>query len=100
MNCWVVLDSIQHPRQPQGEFLAYGVFYAIGQDVGVGEVGNLLERLITSSYLEIWKSFSLISDFCSKSVSIISFFVMMFCLGGQCIKKGGWTDIQPPFDTF
>ena len=37
------------------EFLAYGVLYAVGQDVGVGEVGNLLERLITSSYLEIWK---------------------------------------------
>ena len=32
-----------------------GVFYAIGQNVGVGEVDNLIERLITSAYLEIWK---------------------------------------------
>jgi hypothetical protein len=44
--------SIQHPRQPQREFLAYGVLYAVGKDVGVGEVGNLLERLVASAYLE------------------------------------------------
>lgn len=41
--------SIQQPHYPQGEFLAYGVFYAIGQDVGVGEVGNLIERLVASA---------------------------------------------------
>ena len=47
--------SIQHPHYPQGEFLAYGVLYTVGKDVGVGEVGNLLERLVASAYLEIWK---------------------------------------------
>ena len=69
-------SSILQSHYPQGEFLAYGVLYAVGKDVGVGEVGNLLERLITSSYLEIWKSFSLISDFCSKSVSLLTFLMM------------------------
>lgn len=28
------------------------MLYAIGQDVGVGEVGNLLERFIASAHLE------------------------------------------------
>ena len=41
-------SSIQQSHYPQGEFLAYGVLYAVGQDVGVGEVDNLLERLIAS----------------------------------------------------
>ena len=41
-------SSIQQSHYPQGEFLAYGVLYAVGQDVGVGEVGNLLERLVAS----------------------------------------------------
>lgn len=44
-------SSIQQSHYPEGG-LAYGVLYAIGQDVGVGEVGNLLERLITSTYYE------------------------------------------------
>ena len=82
-----MLGLVEQSHYPQGEFLAYGVLYAIGQDVGVGEVDNLLERLVASAYLEIWKSFSLISDFCSKSVSIITFFVMMFCLGGSVLRK-------------
>ena len=43
---------IQQSHQPQREFLSYGVLYAIGQDVGVGEVDNLIERLITSASLE------------------------------------------------
>ena len=42
-------SSIQQFHQSQREFLSYGVLYAIGQDVGVGEVYNLLERLVTSA---------------------------------------------------
>lgn len=61
-------SSIQQSHYPQGELLAYGVLYAVGQDVGVGEV-NDLSRPPTSKN---GKSFSLISDFCSKSVSIIN----------------------------
>lgn len=49
------------------------MLYAVGQDIGVGEVGNLLERLVASAYLKR-KSFSLISDFSQKSVSAITFF--------------------------
>ena len=64
-------SSIQQSHYPQGEFLAYGVLYAIGQDVGVGG-GNLLERLVAATYLKR-KSFSLISDFSQKSVSAITF---------------------------
>ena len=45
-------SSIQQSHYPQREFLAYGVLYAIGQDVGVGEVGNLLERLVASTSKE------------------------------------------------
>ena len=45
-------SSILQSHYPQGEFLAYGMLYAVGQVVGVGEVGNLLERLITSTCFE------------------------------------------------
>ena len=33
-------SSIQQSHYPQGEFLAYGMLYAVGQDVGVGETMN------------------------------------------------------------
>ena len=56
-------SSIQHTHYPEGEFLAYGMLYAVGQDVRVGEVGNLIERLVASAYFKR-KSFSLITDFC------------------------------------
>ena len=42
-------SSIQQSHYPKREFLAYGVLYAIGLDVGVGKVGNLLERLVASA---------------------------------------------------
>ena len=61
-------SSIQQSHQPQGEFLAYGVLYAVAQDVRVGEVDNLLERLITSSYFKR-KSFTPLT------------FLMLYCLG-------------------
>ena len=64
-------SSILQSHYPQGEFLAYGVLYAVGKDVGVGEVGNLLERLVAPAYLKR-KSFSLISDFSQESVSVIN----------------------------
>lgn len=67
-------SSILHPHQPQGEFLAYGVLYAVGQDVGVGEVGNLLERLVLAAHLKRTKSFSAISDFLLKSFTRVTFF--------------------------
>ena len=44
-----VLAQYSNPTIHRGEFLAYGVLYAIGKDVGVGEVGNLLERLVVSA---------------------------------------------------
>ena len=45
--------SIQHPHQPQGEFLAYGVFYAVGQD----------KTTYPKKQKKYGKSFSVISDF-------------------------------------
>ena len=52
LNILLVAAQYSNPTIHRGEFLSYGVLYAIGQDVGVGEVGNLLERFIASAYLE------------------------------------------------
>ena len=64
------------PRNP-GEFLAYGVLYAVGQNVEVGEVGNLFERLVAPAHH-------------GKSFGLLTFFLLCLALGFQCIKKGDW----------
>ena len=46
------LTLVNQSHKPDGQFLADGEVDIVGKNIGIGDVGDLLERLVFASYLK------------------------------------------------